>query len=191
MNSSHRALPDNSIHPILETERIILREARLSDAADILVFRGDPEVQRFNGPVMQTVQEVQKLIEDLQAEFTAQEGVSWAVTIKPEDTVVGLFGIHHWNHYHRRAEVGYDLARSYWGQRLASEALRAMLGYGFENLNLHRIYARTIADNYESVRLLENIGFQREGTQREYSWEDDGIFHDSAIYGLLRREYTG
>lgn len=189
MSSSPKASPDNPTFPVLETERLILRKARLSDAADVLVFRGDPVVQRFNDPVMQTVEEVQTLLEELQAETTAREGLCWAVTIKPQDAVVGLFGFHHWNHYHRRAEVGYDLARRYWGQRIASEALRAMLAFGFGKLNLHRIYARTIADNHESVRLLERLGFRREGTQRESSWEDDGSYHDSAIYGLLDREF--
>ncbi len=64
-----------------------------------------------------------------------------------------------------------------------------MLRYGFETLNLNRIYARTIADNHKSVRTLERNGFQREGTQRKHSWEDDGTFHDSAIYGLLADEF--
>ncbi len=58
-----------------------------------------------------------------------------------------------------------------------------MIPFGFEQMNLHRIYAATIADNHESVRMLEKIGFIREGTERESSWEDDGTFHDSAMYG--------
>ena len=57
-------------------------------------------------------------------------------------------------------------------------------------MDLNRIYAGTIADNHASVRLLERLGFQREGTRRQHSWEEDGTFHDSAIYGLLRSEYT-
>ena len=52
-------------------------------------------------------------------------------------------------------------------------------------MNLHSIYANTIADNHASVHLLERIGFRREGTRREFSWEEDGTFHDSAMYGLL------
>ena len=52
-------------------------------------------------------------------------------------------------------------------------------------MNLHRIEAHTIADNRRSVRLLERLGFQREGTRREYALEDDLAFHDSAVYGLL------
>jgi len=68
--------------------------------------------------------------------------------------------------------------------------MNQQIRFGFEEMNLYRIYASTIADNYASVGMLEKIGFMREGTERESSWEDDGTFHDSAMYGLLRREFT-
>ncbi len=176
--------------PTLTTERLTLRELLFSDAPDVLVFRGDPEVQKYNGPVFQDAQEVQTLIEELRTEYTAQVGINWAVTLKNSDTVLGLFSFHDWNKYHRRAEVGYDLARAYWRQGIASEAVRTMVRFGFERMNLNRIYAGTIADNHESVRLLETVGFQREGTRRKHSWEEDGTFHDSAMYGLLKRDYA-
>jgi RimJ/RimL family protein N-acetyltransferase len=180
---------DFSAFPVLATERLTLRKLLLSDASDVLVFRGDWEVQKYNGPVFQDVEEAQTLIEELYAEYAAQVGIGWAVTLTNRDTVLGLFGFHHWNKYHRRAEVGYDLARAYWGQGIASETLRAIIRFGFDRMNLNRIYAGTIADNHESVRLLEKLGFQREGTRRKHSWEEDGTFHDSAMYGLLRDEY--
>lgn len=183
------SLFDFSAFPVLTTDRLTLRPLRPSDAPDVLVFRSDWEVQKYNSPVYTSVAEAEDLIERLRAEFEQQEGISWAVTLTSEDIVIGLFGFHHWSRHHRRAEIGYDLARAYWGRGIASEALRAMLPFGFRRLDLHRIYANTIADNHESVRLLERLGFQREGTRRESSWEDDGTFHDSAIYGLLRREY--
>ena len=178
------------IFPVLFTKRLSLRDFRSSDATDILVFRGDPIVQKYDDPVIHTESEALAFIDELQSEFNNQEGISWAVTLKEQDAVIGAFGLHHWDQYHRRAEAGYGLARAYWGQGIGSEALRAIIQFGFEHMNLHRIYARTIADNHESVRLLERLGFQREGTQREHSWEEDGTFHDSAVYGLLAREFT-
>lgn len=180
---------DASTFPVLTTERLTLRQLQQSDAADVLVFRGDWEVQKYNGRVFQNVKEVQTLIEELHDEFRALTGVSWAVTLTDDGAVLGLFGLHHWSKYHRRAEVGYDLARTHWGKGIASEALRAIIQFGFERMSLHRIYASTIADNHRSVRLLERLGFQREGTKRQHSWEEDGAFHDSAMYGLLRQEY--
>jgi ribosomal-protein-alanine N-acetyltransferase len=181
---------DFKIFPALVTKRLSLRDFRPSDAADVLVFRGDPIVQKYDDPVIHTEVEALAFIDDLQAEFNNQKGISWAVTLKDQDVVIGAFGLHHWDQYHRRAEAGYGLAHAYWGQGIGSEALQAIVQFGFEHMNLHRVYARTIADNHASVRLLERLGFQREGTQREHSWEEDGTFHDSAIYGFLAREFT-
>ena len=181
---------DFTTFPCLVTERLILRDLRHSDVADVLIFRGDPIVQKYDDPIIHTEAEAQAFIDELNAEFKNQEGISWAVTFKEQDVVVGAFGLHYWNQYHRRAEAGYGLARVYWGQGIGSEALRAIVQFGFDQMNLNRIYARTIADNHESVRLLERLGFQREGIQRKHSWEDDGRFHDSAIYGLLADEFT-
>jgi ribosomal-protein-alanine N-acetyltransferase len=123
------------------------------------------------------------LIELLRAESASDARRHWAITA--DDEVIGLIGLHTWEHHHRRAELGYDMAVSRWGQGIAGEAARAVIDYGFTTMRLHRIEAHTIADNHRSVRLLERLGFQREGTLREYSWEDDLAFHDSAVYGLL------
>ena len=185
MNYTH----DPTNFPRIQTSQLTLREPRLTDAADVLVFRGDPVVQRFDDPVIHTEQEARQFIEALQAEYNAGIGINWAVTLTRQDIVLGIFSFHHWDRYHRHAEAGYGMARSRWGQGIGSEALRAIIRFGFDQMELHRIYARTIADNHESVRLLERTGFQREGTQREHSWEDDGTFHDSAIYGLLAHEF--
>jgi ribosomal-protein-alanine N-acetyltransferase len=181
---------DFSTYPVIKTERLILRNLRASDAADVLVFRGDPIVQKYDDPTIHTVEEAQIFINELQAEYKAKEGIGWGVTLADQDVVIGAIGFHHWDHYHRRAETGYGLAHEYWGKGIGSEALKAMVRFGFNQMNLNRIYARTIADNHGSVRLLERLGFQREGTQRKHSWEDDGTFHDSAIYGLLHDEFT-
>ena len=181
---------DPSTFPMLTTERLTLREPLPGDAADYFVAGSDPVVQRYNAPTMQKVEEAEALIEEVRDEYSKQEGISWMVTLNNSDTVLGLFGFYHWSHNHRRTEIGYALARAWWGQGIGTEAVQAMIRFGFEEMNLHRIYASTIADNHESVRMLEKIGFIREGTKRESPWEDDGTFHDSAMYGLLRREYT-
>jgi ribosomal-protein-alanine N-acetyltransferase len=172
---------DFTTFPVLTTEQFILREFRRSDAADVLIFRGDPIVQKYDDPVIHTREEALTLIAELHEEYLAKKGVSWAVTLSEQDVVLGAFGLHYWNQYHRRAEVGYGIAHARWGQGIGSEALGAIVRFGFEQLNLNRIYARAIADNHESVRLLERFSFQREGTFRKHSWEEDGTFHDSAL----------
>lgn len=179
--------------PTLATERLILRELLPTDAANVLVFRGDPVVQKYDDPPIQTLQEASEFIEEMLQASTAEQQQTWAVTLTGSETVIGMVSLQYPNHrgdrYHRRAEVGYGLARAMWGQGFGSEAVRAVVHYGFAQLGLNRIYAGTIADNHESVRLLEKLGFVREGTRRQHSLEDDGCFHDSAMYGLLRSEW--
>lgn len=176
--------------PILTTQRLTLRDLYRSDAANVLVFRGDPIVQKYDDPVIHTIDESQAFIDELHAEFDAREGINWGVTLTDHYIVIGVFSLHYIDQYHRRAEAGYGLAHAYWGHGIAAEALREIIRFGFEQLVLHRIYARTISDNHESVHLLKRSGFRLEGIQREHSWEDDGTFHDSAIYGLLEGEFS-
>jgi len=177
---------DFSIFPVLETKRLTLREPVLSDAADIFIFRSDSIVQRYNDEPMTDLSQV---IKEHRAEYTNQERILWAVTMKEQDAVIGLVGFGDWNRFHNRAMIGYDLAHAYWGQGISSEAVQRIIRFGFTRMNLNRIEAETIEDNLESVRMLEKPGFTLEGIRRGYSFEDDGKYHGSAMYGLLRSEY--
>ncbi|HEU5483495.1 MAG TPA: GNAT family N-acetyltransferase [Microlunatus sp.] len=176
--------------PVLRTDRLTLRQPELTDAEDVLVFRGDPEVQRFNSEPHTSVAESVDLIREIRREHTEGTGMGWVATLTTSGRAIGLVGFSGWDRFHRRAEVGYDLARDLWGRGLAREALRSVVEFGFTRMDLHRVEAATIADNHASVRLLERCGFVREGTRRACSWEDDGTFHDSAIYGILDHEWS-
>ncbi|WP_433600399.1 GNAT family N-acetyltransferase [Nocardia sp. CA-135953] len=90
--------------------------------------------------------------------------------------MIGLFGFNSWQRFHRRAEVGYDLARPHWGQAIAAEALTAIVRFGFDPTRLHRVQAYTIATNEPSIRLLTRPGFHRDAVLRDYSLEDDGHY---------------
>jgi ribosomal-protein-alanine N-acetyltransferase len=176
--------------PTLTTARLVLRELRPEDAADVLVFRGDPYVQRFNSEPLKSVQEAVAFIEELRQGYATEQAIPWAVTLREHNRVIGLFGLHSWSKHHRRAEVGYDLAHAEWGQGIGTEAVRVIVHYGFTQMNLNRIEAATIVDNHESVNLLKKLGFRLEGIRRGYSWEEDGAFHDSCMFGLLREAFV-
>jgi ribosomal-protein-alanine N-acetyltransferase len=152
-------------------------------------FRSDAEEQYFNSVPLREVAEALALIEELRADYAARRAIRWAVTLAGEGPVVGLMGFNTWERGHRRAELGYDLSRARWGRGYGAEAVAAIVRFGFERMALNRIEAFTIADNVRSVRLLERLGFRREGVRRELTLEGDGRFHDGTIYGLLRREY--
>ena len=122
--------------------------------------------------------------------FSQYRSIYWGITIPEDERVIGLVGVYGWNQTHHRAETGYDLARDHWGKGIATEALTAMLRFGFKNLALNRVEAETMMDNPESVRLLERVGFAREGLRRQVFWEDrDSSYHDSGVFGLLSEEF--
>ncbi|WP_433192963.1 GNAT family N-acetyltransferase [Nocardia sp. CA-107356] len=176
-----------STFPVLETERLVLREWHPSDAIDMFAFRSDPVAQRYNSRPHRDVSDAVALIATLRTAYAAEEQIQWAVT-RRDDRPIGLFGFNSWQRFHRRAEVGYDLARPHWGQGIAAEALTAIVRFGFDQMRLHRIEAHTIATNEQSIRLLTRLGFHRDAVLREYSFEDDAHFHDSTIWSLLEAQ---
>ena len=89
---------------------------------------------------------------------------------------------------HRRAEVGFVLRRDRWGQGLASDALAVLFGFCFGRLGLHRLEADVDPENARSLRLLEKLGFQREGRLRE-RWQTQGDARDGIFLGLLRPDW--
>jgi RimJ/RimL family protein N-acetyltransferase len=98
---------------------------------------------------------------------------------------VSLFQLSRGN---RRAEIGYALARAWWGRGVMHEALVALLDWAFDALALNRLEADIDPANHASARSLERLGFTREGVLRE-RWIVDGQVSDTALYGLLAREW--
>ncbi len=88
----------------------------------------------------------------------------------------------------RRTELGFSLRRASWGKGFAGEAARLGIEFAFEQLDLRRVEADVDPRNRASVRLLERLGFAREGLLRE-RWEVGGQLQDSLLLGLLRREW--
>lgn len=173
--------------PVLRTDRLVLRGLVAEDAADLFAFRSDPVEQRYNDPPLRTLDEAHDLIRRLdrdRREFGAQH---WGVTLAGHDRVVGLLGYNEIVAEHRRASLGYDLARRLWGRGLATEALTAVLDHGFDTLGLNRVEAHTDAANASSIRLLQRLGFWREGTFHDRFLEADH-YHDVALFVLLRRD---
>ncbi len=176
--------------PVLETERLRLRQVRRSDAADIFRFRGDYQVTRYNfGAPYKTIEQVEQLIDAINQGFTRRSEFRWGITLKAkDDRVIGLAGFNYWNQHDRRASVGYDLTQAYWGRGIIPEALAAIIDFGFNSLNLNRVEADCTVENTASVRVLEKLGFRAEGIQRE-QYFDEGRFWDLQLFSLLRKEY--
>jgi RimJ/RimL family protein N-acetyltransferase len=177
--------------PVLTTERLTLREVHPEDDLPALYeLFADAQVARFTdtGPftAMAEAAEVMAWIKQI---FAEQSGMRWAITFNSDqETLIGTCGYHQWNRSNNCAEFGYDLKQQFWGTGLMTEALRAMIGFGFEQLYLNRIEADVTVGNDGSARVLEKLGFSEEGLLRQRGyWKGD--YHDLRFFGLLRHDW--
>ncbi len=104
---------------------------------------------------------------------------------------IGRIGYHTWMAKHNRAEIGYAMHEDYnKGKGYMTEAMAAVLKYGFEEMNLHRVEAMIGPSNVPSIRLVQRFGFVQEGILRGHYLVGD-VYQDSVCWGLLRNEYEG
>ena len=172
-------------HTALETARLILRPYNERDIPELLPLIGSREVAAttLRIPHPYTEQDARNFLISIQGE----DEVRLAITLRADGRLIGGAGLR-LNSPHRHAELGYWLGVPYWGKGYATEAARAMLRYGFEKLDLHRIFATHFKSNPASGNILKKIGMRYEGCQRGHAlkW---GQFVDSEMYGILRHEW--
>src|SRR5262249_8194112 len=121
------------------------------------------------------------------ATVETSDEVRRAIALAGDGQLIGGIGLRIDEH-HRHAELGYWLGMPYWGKGYATEAAREMGRYGFEDLDLHRIYASHFKHNPQSGKVLLKLGMRYEGCQREHYRKWDA-FLDNESYGLLREEW--
>jgi [ribosomal protein S5]-alanine N-acetyltransferase len=174
--------------PYLETDRLILREIELTDAEAIFRIFADPDVARYQDVAIATSIEQAKRLIVLRAErFRSGQGIRWAIATKIDNGCIGSCGLSYKTPF--QAEIGYELAQANWGKGLMTEALGAMIDFGFQQAQLNRLEAMVMLENKASMRVLEKLGFIEEGILRQYGfWQ--GQFHDLKLFSLLKGDRT-
>lgn len=176
----------------IETERLILRRLEPSDLADLVAYRNDPEVARYQGWESLSQEEAETLIaEKSTLELgTPGEVFLFGAGLKPDGKLIGDLGlvVKKWDS--SQAMTGYTFSRAYQGQGYATEAFIGMLDFVFDpaNLNLRRVMALVEPDNTPSWKLLERAGFRREGLFLQSRWFK-GRWADDYQYAILQREW--
>lgn len=179
------------VQPLLRSPRLRLREVRPSDADALFAIHSDPVVMRYwSYPAWTTLAQAEEKIRDIQRQRREESILVWAIAEPDSDRLIGTCAVFYLNLVQGRCEIGYSLHRDWHGQGLASEALHSMITYLFEQLQLRRIEADVDPRNTSSWRLLEKLGFVREGLLRE-RWTVNDERCDTALYGLLRKDYRG
>jgi RimJ/RimL family protein N-acetyltransferase len=143
---------------VIETERLVIRPFTVDDAEDLLAVWSDPANERFIGAT------APESVEDLRAWI--ESGMPWGVWERETGDLVGDCGLF-FDDGHGEWELAYGFRRDRWGRGYATEAARACVRHGFDELGLDRIVADVDPANPASVRVLENCGFERAETQSD------------------------
>jgi len=175
--------------PRLETERLILRRLTADDAEDIFAYASDPEVTRY------LIWEPHQSLADSRAFIAAAVGryeagivAPWGIELKREKKIIGTCDYISLSVGHERAEIGYALSRTYWGQGLMSEAVRKIIAFGFEVKGFNRIQAVCETTNIASARVMEKVGMSFEGILRQYLIQRKTP-RDVKMYAILRQDW--
>jgi RimJ/RimL family protein N-acetyltransferase len=173
----------------LRTERLWLRPFTPADATDIHRYLSDRDVAGMTASVPHPYPDGAALAWiEKQAQAAARgESAVFAVTVKPHG-LIGTIGLHV-EAAHAKAELGYWIGKPHWGHGYATEASDAVVRYGFEELHLERIHARFMVSNPKSGRVLQKLGFKREGLLRRDLFRF-GEFVDCELWSLLREEFA-
>jgi len=175
--------------PTLITDRICLRPVSPADIDALFKIFSDPEVIRYwAAPALKSRDAATDLVNEIHDRFKRHEMLKWGLALRETNLLIGTTTLFNLNLQNERAEIGYGLARDYWGHGYMCEALRALLQYAFEVLNLHRLEADVDPRNSASIRTLERLGFKREGYLRE-RWHINNEIQDTVFFGLLRSEW--
>ncbi len=170
----------------LETDRLLLRKMSMADAADVFAYASDPEVSKYTSwSTHQAIADSQQFLESVIAKYEAGQPMDWGIEHKGDRKLIGTCGFASWDCTHARAEIGYVLSRQYWGQGYMTEAVKAVISFGFHVMMLNRIQATCMVDNLASARVMQKAGMNYEGTLREYAFFKDR-YCDLKFYATIK-----
>jgi ribosomal-protein-alanine N-acetyltransferase len=176
--------------PELESQRLLLRALKLSDAPNIQIMRSDERVMLYMDQERhQTVQQSEASISEKLKKYQEKTGILWALIEKSSGTFMGDVAFFNIDHKNARAEIGYTLKPEFWKQGLMKEAMQTVFNFGFKDLYLHSLEANINPANDNSRKLLLSMGFQKEAYFREHYFYN-GEYLDSEIYSLLKSDFV-
>ena len=173
--------------PILKTTRLTLRKIKPEDAEAMYQYASKDDVTKYvlwnsHKSIETTKQFIQMMIDQYE-----EGNLAWAITLKETQEFIGTIDFVMYNKAEKIAEIGYALSDRHWGKGYVSEATKALLDFGCNELHLVRIQARCFADNIGSERVMQKVGMTYEGTMRKAKFAK-GKHHDIKMYAILRED---
>ncbi len=172
----------------IETKRLLLRAFSLSDAQSVLNnWAGDAGVQKMYGePVYQTTEEVQGLLEKYITAYRSDYFYRWAVVEKESGECIGQIAYFLVDQHNSWGEIEYCIGSAYQGKGYATEATKAVIGYGFDSIGFNKVQICVRPSNIKSKKVIEKCGFEYEGTLRDYFFID-GKYEGRMYFSILNQ----
>ena len=176
--------------PKLETERLIVRKYTIEDVNDYFKFASDTDVTKFlrwepHPNKEYTLEYIKGVLE----EYSKGKDSPWGLEHKTAKKLIGIVHIMQLDTHHKKAQIGFVLAKDYWNNGYMTEALNKVLEYCFTVLSLNRIEALIITDNCAAVRVMEKVGMQHEGLLRKYLYQKED-FRDFHLFSMIKEDYV-
>jgi len=177
--------------PVLESENIVLKKIEEIDLEELFSIYSNDNVFKYCGIIPKKNKEtVKNMIEHFERDYNKKSRIKWGIYYKQDNMkLVGIIEVFDINQKINMVTIGYFLAEAYWGKGIATESLKVLVRYLFENVEVNRIQAEVMPENNESKKVLTKNGFIKEGTLRQASWWSGKGVVDLEVYGLLYQDY--
>ena len=177
--------------PSLHTERLVLRPHRMEDAPAVQRLAGERRIfeTTLRIPHPYKLHMAEEWLATHPEHYAQGKSAQFAICLRDGEQLIGAIGLEFHPEY-PRAELGYWVGVEFWSKGYCTEAARAVLGYGFAQRGLHRIYATHFGTNPASGRVMQKVGMTHEGTLRRHLVKE-GRVEDLAYYGILANEWQG
>ncbi len=173
-------------HPMLETERLILRPITMDDADATYAYAIDPVSSEFMPwEVHRSMADTIAYLETIPKDYAARERISFAMVLKSTGEFIGSCGFHHILLKYHSIRIGYLLIPSQWGKGYMTEAVREMIRFAFDEMGMHRVEATCDYDNIRSARVMERCGMTLEGVFRDHEVRQ-GKFVSTKSYAIIK-----
>lgn len=172
---------------ILHTPRLLLREMRPTDGSSLFEAAACPQINLMHNNEFDKMENVRRYISVLNKEYEDEKYRTLAIADSSVNKLIGLITIDV-DKFFPRAEISYWIDKRYRNRGFATEAVRAIIHYGFSNLGLNRIQGMHFTNNPASGRVLEKAGMSFEGILRQYVGLN-GTFHDCKMYSIIKSEF--
>lgn len=175
----------------IKTDRLILRRFELLDAQSVFDHWisdervTDNRIKPAHKNVSETIERVAKIV----SEYGSNEFCYWAIELKASGELIGEIDLYNFDNATENCEVSYSLGYKWWNQGYGTEALRAVVVFGFRHMNIHKISAAHNIDNPASGKIMSKVGMEQEGMIRHMIRNAKSQYKDCAVYGILQEDY--